>query len=72
MMKAMHFTFFDIKGNGFILQGQSTSVIMWKYYSGCVKLYVEKGLTFGSTIGFSTMTMIQLKRRCPAVSGPKN
>jgi len=45
-----------------IPQGQSTKLIMWKYWSSYMKLCLEKGLNFGPTVGFSTMTVLQLTR----------
>jgi hypothetical protein len=38
-----------------------------------MKLWVEKGLNFGPTIGFCTVTVLQPSRHtlCQAVSGPK-
>jgi hypothetical protein len=35
---------------------------MWKYWSGYVKLCIERGLNFGTVIGFSTMTMLHLRK----------
>jgi hypothetical protein len=68
-MKKMLITFFDIKG---IVHSEFIhKLIMWKYRSGYVKLSVEKGLNFVPTIGFCTMTMLQLTRHCQLVSGPK-
>jgi hypothetical protein len=69
-------TVFDIKGTvhfEFIPQDQTAKLIMWKYRSGYVKPCVEKGLNFGQTIEFSTITMIQLTRRFLSLSfWPKN
>jgi len=36
-----------------------------------MKLYVDKGLNFGSMTGFSITKMLQLTRHCQAVMGPK-
>jgi hypothetical protein len=73
----MLIAFFDIKGTPhfeFIPQGkESTKFIMWRYWSGYMKRWVEKGLNFGQTIGFSTMTMLQLTRRSVSSSfWPRN
>jgi hypothetical protein len=65
-MKTMLVTFF-VKGIihfEFIPQGQSTKLIVWKYWSGYTKLCVENGLNFGPVIGFSTMTMLQHTKYC--------
>jgi len=65
-MKTVLITSFDIKGIlhfGFIPQGQT---INQDYYMEILKLCIEKGLNFGPTIGFFTMTMLK-----QSVSGPK-
>jgi hypothetical protein len=62
-MKTMPINFFDIKGTvhfGFIPQSQTVNQT---YCAELMKLCIEKGLNFGPTIGFFTMTMIQLTRR---------
>jgi hypothetical protein len=57
--------------NSFRKAKQATKLIMRKYWSGYVKLYVEKGMNFGPMIGFSIMIMFRLIRPCQAVSGTK-
>jgi hypothetical protein len=62
-MKTTLNTFFDIKGTvhfEFIPQGQSTKLIRRKYRSVYMKLCVKKGLNVGPTIGFLTVTLLQL------------
>jgi hypothetical protein len=72
----MLITFFNIKAVvhfEFIPQGQSTKLIMCKYWNGYMKMCIQKGLNFGPMIGFSIMTMLQLTRH--SLSGslwPKN
>jgi hypothetical protein len=58
----------------FIPQGQTVNeLIVWRYWSGYVKLCIEKGLNCGPTFEFSTMTMLQLTGRSLSSSfWPKN
>jgi hypothetical protein len=65
-MKTMLITFFDVKGIihfECVPQGQ---IFNQTYYvevlKRCVKLFVEEGLNFGPTTGFSTMAILQPTR----------
>jgi hypothetical protein len=72
--EAHHFLWYQEYYFESIPQGQkSIKLIMWKFLNSYVKLCVEKGLKFGPTIGFSTMTMLQLTQ-CSLSSSfwPKN
>jgi hypothetical protein len=40
----------------------SSKLIMWKYWGGCMKRCIEKGLNFGPTIEFSTVTLLSVKK----------
>jgi hypothetical protein len=64
-MKTMPITLFNIRGNvhfEFIPQGQTVNQAYMETFSSYVKLCLEKSLYFGPTIGFSTMTILQLTR----------
>jgi hypothetical protein len=39
----------------------STKLIMWKYWSDCMKMCIERGLNFGP-VGFYTIMMLQFIR----------
>jgi hypothetical protein len=73
-MKTMLITLFDVKGNvhfEFIPRGQAVNRA---YYlqSGHLKLCIGKSLNFDPTIGFSTMTKLQLSgRSLPSSFWPK-
>jgi hypothetical protein len=63
----MLITFFHFKGVvqfGSIAQGQTVNRTYYMEIFNCyMKLCVGKGLNFGPTIGFSTVTMLHLIRR---------
>jgi hypothetical protein len=54
-LKIVLIIFFDIRGTvhfEFVPRGQSTKLIMCRYWSSYMKLYVEKGLNFGPMIPY--------------------
>jgi hypothetical protein len=72
-MLVAFFSFFSIKGTAHfesITQGQTVNQA---YYVEILTWFVERDLNFSPTIGFSTMTMLQLTRRSLSSSfWPKN